>query len=229
MAKQFTVFDGSGKAVLTSPSPMVLADLTPHTSYAGYTVSDGTTTVPVDDILTTDVVPGLPGLSIVAGNGQVTYTITPGTDDGSPVTGYKLYYDNKTFDCGMNLTGTITGLMNAVQLTFAATASNDAGESALSNSVQVTPTDPTMVASVAYPQAEYTIAVGNTMTLVAKVLPTTATDQGITYMSADENIAKYNENTGLVTASAVGDVKLVATAKGDPDKSATVTLHVTTA
>ncbi|WP_282803947.1 Ig-like domain-containing protein [Secundilactobacillus kimchicus] len=229
MAKKFDVFDATGKKILTSTSPITLTGLTPHTKYEGYTVSDGTITVPVDDIVTTDVVPDLPGLSVVAGNGQVTYTITPGKNDGSPVRGYKIYYDGKTFAAGMTLSGTITGLTNAVKLTFTATATNDAGESKMSNAVQVTPQDPSMVASVEYPQTEYTIKTGETMTITAKVLPATATDQGVYYTSGDESIAKYNQDTGLVTAGHAGNVKLLATAKGDDTKTATCMLHVVNA
>lgn len=151
MAKRFDVYDSNGKAVLTNvASPITIPDLTPNTTYPGYKVAPAGTTEmhSVDDIVTADEPASAPTLAVTAGNGLVSYTIAPGDDAGSAVTGYRMYYASTTdmdmiaIELGDQLTGTVTDLANGVQYTFEAASVNNAGESDRSADVTVTPVDP---------------------------------------------------------------------------------------
>lgn len=92
-----------------------------------------------------DVVPGAPTLQVTPGENSVTYTITEGTNTGSPITQYKVYYTDgvtaKTYNSGSSKTGTISTL-EAKEYTFQAVAVNGAGESPKSTAVKATPTAP---------------------------------------------------------------------------------------
>lgn len=92
-----------------------------------------------------DVVPGAPTLQVTPGENSVTYTITDGTNTGSPITQYKVYYTDgttpKTHNSGSSKTGTISTL-EAKEYTFQAVAVNGAGESPKSAAVKATPTAP---------------------------------------------------------------------------------------
>lgn len=81
----------------------------------------------------------------------------------------------------------------------------------------------TEVTSVSLDATEATLAVGNTKTLVATVLPENATDKTVTWTSSDETVATVDEN-GKVTAVAEGTAIITATAG---DKSVTCTVTVT--
>lgn len=151
MAQRFDVYDSTGKAILTNvANPITIPDLTPNTTYKGYQVAPtGTTEMhPVDDIVTDDEPASAPALAITSGNGQVSYTITPGDNAGSAVTSYRMYYasasdtDMIAVELGNQLTGTVTDLANGVGYTFEAVSINNAGESDRSNDVTVTPVDP---------------------------------------------------------------------------------------
>lgn len=151
MARTFNVYDATGKPILVNQvAPILLTDLTPNTTYKGYYVSpsdDLSTKSYVDDIVTADEVPSAPTIAVTAGNGQVTFVITPGDDAGTAVTGYRVYYASQT-DTDMTAvdvaaTGTIDELMNDTAYTFEAVAINNAGESERSTDVTITPSDPT--------------------------------------------------------------------------------------
>lgn len=70
-----------------------------------------------------------------------------------------------------------------------------------------------------------TLAVGGTKALTATLSPTPLYNDGVTYKSANEKIAKVDEN-GKITATGVGTVKITATAKDGSKKSAVCTVTV---
>ncbi len=94
---------------------------------------------------TTFDLPAAPtGLTATGGNGAVQLTVTPGTDGGSPITGYEVSVDNgawnalATIDNGDGtLTGTVAGLPNGVDASISVRAINAAGNG--------TPTAPVVV------------------------------------------------------------------------------------
>lgn len=146
----FDIYDASNtKVVDAQASPVSITGLTPNTTYKGYQATyagkEDKTALP--DFTTLDVVPGAPTLAVTPGDGKVDVTLTTGTNSGSDVTDYKVYYtDGKTpltMDLKGSLTGTITGLTNGTEYTFKAVAINGAGESDKSSSVTGTPVAPT--------------------------------------------------------------------------------------
>ena len=81
------------------------------------------------------------------------------------------------------------------------------------------------VESITLNKKETTIAVGNSETLTATVLPANADDPSVTWSSSDESVATVKD--GVVTAIAEGTAVITATAEGDKSASCTVTVpHV---
>ncbi len=70
-----------------------------------------------------------------------------------------------------------------------------------------------------------TLSVGGTKALTATLSPTPLYNDGVTYKSANEKIAKVDAN-GKITATGAGTVKITATAKDGSKKSATCTVTV---
>jgi titin len=71
--------------------------------------------------------------SIAAGNGQVVIAVTPGADNGLPITGYTAVCFNTVSDSSIVSSPaspiTVTGLNNGVSYVCAVSATNDAGTS----------------------------------------------------------------------------------------------------
>ena len=80
----------------------------------------------------------------------------------------------------------------------------------------------TSVSSVSLAPAEATLAVGETKTLVATVLPENATDKTVTWTSSDATVATVDES-GKVTALKVGSATITAKAG---EKTATCAITV---
>ena len=80
--------------------------------------------------------------------------------------------------------------------------------------------------SVALNKGSLSLLVGNTETLTAIVKPETAVDKSVTWSSSDESIATV-DNTGKVTAVAIGTATITAALNEDPTKSATCEVTVT--
>lgn len=77
------------------------------------------------------------------------------------------------------------------------------------NSFQLEVRQPDDVAATEIDLGDYQkeMVVGGSQLILATVLPTEATDQGLTYLSDNENIAKVNE-MGRITAVSAGTVKI---------------------
>lgn len=80
--------------------------------------------------------------------------------------------------------------------------------------------------SVALNKDSLSLLVGNTETLTAIVTPETAVDKSVTWSSSDESIATV-DNTGKVTAVAIGTATITAALTEDPTKTATCEVTVT--
>lgn len=146
----FDVYDGSGKKVVSDkPSPVKVAGLTPNTSYAGYKIAY-TGAEEMADVPTTktkDIISNAPTVSLEAGDGTLAVTLTKGTNLGSAVSKYTVYWSDSagktgTVDLKTSLTGSITGLTNGAEYTVQATATNGACESNKSTGVKATPVAP---------------------------------------------------------------------------------------
>lgn len=93
----------------------------------------------------------------------------------------------------------------------------------LSATTKVTVT--TKVESITLDKTEGILNVGNTVTITATVAPEVATNPAVTWSSSDESVATVDE-TGKVTAVAVGNATITATSEDDSSVSADYELTV---
>lgn len=93
----------------------------------------------------------------------------------------------------------------------------------LSATTKVTVT--TKVESITLDKTEGILNVGNTVTITATVAPEKATNPAVTWSSSDESVATVDE-TGKVTAVAVGNATITATSEDDSSVSADYELTV---
>ncbi|MCM1519078.1 MAG: leucine-rich repeat protein [Pseudoflavonifractor sp.] len=84
---------------------------------------------------------------------------------------------------------------------------------------------PTMVESIAVNVADNSIKKGRTLTAQPTVLPATATNAAVVWSSSDDAVATVNDE-GIVTALAVGEVSITATAADGSGITGTVALTV---
>ena len=115
-----------------------------------------------------------------------------------------------------------TGLVTAVSVgTAVITATNSTGQSA---SVTII-VEKTLVESISLNNESLTMKIGETKVLSATVLPVTATDKNIKWMSDNEKIVKVS-SIGEVTAVSVGVAKITAMATDGSKVSASCTVTV---
>lgn len=93
----------------------------------------------------------------------------------------------------------------------------------LSATTKVTVT--TKVESITLDKTEGILNVGNTVTITATVAPEVATNPAVTWSSSDESVATVDE-TGKITAVAVGNATITATSEDDSSVSADYELTV---
>lgn len=93
----------------------------------------------------------------------------------------------------------------------------------LSATTKVTVT--TKVEGITLDKTEGILNVGNTVTITATVAPEEATNPAVTWSSSDESVATVDE-TGKVTAVAVGNATITATSEDDSSVSAGYELTV---
>lgn len=93
----------------------------------------------------------------------------------------------------------------------------------LSATTKVTVT--TKVEKIELDKTEGILNVGNTVTITATVAPEEATNPAVTWSSSDESVATVDE-TGKVTAVAVGNATITATSEDDSSVSADYELTV---
>lgn len=93
----------------------------------------------------------------------------------------------------------------------------------LSATTKVTVT--TKVESITLDKTEGILNVGNTVTITATVAPEVATNPAVTWSSSDESVATVDE-TGKITAVAVGNATITATSEDDSSVSAGYELTV---
>lgn len=93
----------------------------------------------------------------------------------------------------------------------------------LSATTKVTVT--TKVESITLDKTEGILNVGNTVTITATVAPEVATNPAVTWSSSDESAATVDE-TGKITAVAVGNATITATSEDDSSVSADYELTV---
>lgn len=205
-------------------SPFSLQNLTPNTAYTVEVEENGATGSV--QFTTTDIVPGAPTVTVTAKAGAIDFTIVDGTNDGTAITGYTIYYTDGTTPKTQNTTaktGTITGLTDGKQYSIQATAKNGKGESSKSTAVNATPK--TAVTGVTLDATTATLDIAGTKQLTATVAPTTATNKAVTWSTSAAAIATVS-STGLVTAVAEGEATItVKTTDGNKTATCVVTVN----
>lgn len=84
---------------------------------------------------------------------------------------------------------------------------------------------PTKAQSIALSQSSAEMKVGNTLQLTATILPSTTTDKSVSWSSSDNSVVAVDEN-GVVTALAIGDAIITATANDGSSISASCSILV---
>ena len=136
---------------------------------------------------------------------------------------------NQTVSWSSSDTGVATvsenGLITAVALGTATitVTTADSGKTA-SCTVTVIATSPVAVTGVTLNKTTLSLSMGNSETLIASVLPSSASNKEVSWSSGNQNVATVSES-GLVTAVALGTATItVTTADGGKNASCTVTV-----
>lgn len=143
--KYFDIFNAEGEKVLEAiPSPIQVTGLAPNTAYKGWKFSytGQTERMELPEFTTKDVAPGVPKVALEPSDNGVAYKITPGTNLGSEVIGYKFYVLGGKSPLELevtDLTGELKDLVNDNEYTIQVTTINHLGESRKTASVKITP------------------------------------------------------------------------------------------
>ena len=87
-------------------------------------------------------------------------------------------------------------------------------------------TEPILATSIALNQSNAVLAEGDTLQLIASVMPEDATDKTVTWSSSNANVANVDEN-GLITAIAPGTATITVTTNDGSNLNASCTVTVT--
>jgi uncharacterized protein YjdB len=225
----WSVTNGTGTATI-DPTTGVLTAGNPGTVTVCATANDGSgvsdcTTITVDPILVTNItVSGQGGATNVqAGNSlQMLATVTPANASDPSVT---WSVTNGTGSATINpTTGLLTG-GNIGTVTVCATANDGSG---VSDCIIIT-IDPILVTNITVSgQGGATnVQAGNSLQMVATVLPANASDPSVTWsVTNGTGSATINPTTGVLTAGNVGTVTVCATANDGSGISDCTTITV---
>lgn len=155
---------------------------------------------------------------------QLTVGYTPNDTNVKEVT----FSSNNESVATVSSTGLITGVSQG-SATITATARKESGTTSATFNISVTPVS---VTSVSLSTNSETVKVGKTVTLVATVSPSNATNPNLKWMTSSSAIATV-DNSGVVTGVAEGEATITAFSDTDNDnvldsgeKSATCTITV---
>ena len=228
----WSVTNGTGSATI-SPSTGILTGGTAGTVTVCATANDGSgvsgcttititaTSVPVTGI----TVQGQGGASNVlsGANLQMVATVTPANASNPTVT-WSVTAGTGTATINPS-TGVLTG-GNPGTVTVCATA-NDG--SAVSGCTTIT-VDPVLVSSITVQGqgGATSVSTGNTLQMLATVLPANATNPSVTWSVVNgTGTATINPSTGVLTGGAVGTVQVCATANDGSAVSGCTTINIT--
>ena len=148
---------------------------------------------------------------------QLTVGYTPSDTNVKNVT----YSSSNESVATVSSTGLVTGVaQGSVTITATAEATNNTTITA-TTSITITPVS---VTSVSLDTNSTTVKVGKTVTLVATVSPSSATNKNINWSSSDTSVATVSG--GTVTGVAAGTATITATSAADSSKKATCTVSV---
>ena len=184
-------------------------------SFSGITVTCGDNSV--DPVYPTAITVTGTNQITIGQTSQLSIGYTPEDTNVKNVT----YTSSNTSVATVSATGLVTGVATG-SATIIATA--EAANGTVSNTFAVT-VKPISVTSVELNSNSETVKVGKTVTLVATVYPTNATNKNVSWSSSDTSVATVN-NSGVVAGIAAGSATItVTTADGNKTASCVVTVN----
>ena len=203
----------------TDGSQDVYGVISATSSFAGVTVTVGDAT-PSTPIYPTAISLTAEASTIsIGGTSQLTVGYTPNDTNVKNVT----YSSSNTSVATVSNTGLVTGVAQG-SATITATAEAESGTVTATQSITVTPI---AVTGVSLSSNSETVKAGKTVTLVATVSPSNATNKNVTWSTSSSAIATVS-NAGVVTGVAAGTATITVTTV-DGSKTATCTVVVTAA
>ena len=199
-------------------------------------VADGTATVTVTTVdggkTATTKVTVIANVVHVTGVilNKTATSLTPGGSETLVATVLPADATNKTASWRSSNTGVATvsnsGVVTAKEVGSATiTVTTDDGDKTASATVTVKSTA-VRVTGVTLNKTSTTMAVGSTMTLIATVLPSTATNKAVSWSSSNSKVATVS-STGMVTGKAAGTATVtVKTSDGGKTATARITVVV---
>ena len=208
----------SGNEVTLTPTDSdsdVYCIVSSTSSFSGITVTCGDNSV--DPVYPTAITVTGTNQITIGQTSQLTIGYTPEDTNVKNVT----YTSSNTSVATVSATGLVTGVATG-SATITATA--EAASGTVSNTFAVT-VKPISVTSVELNSNSETVKVGKTVTLVATVYPTNATNKNVSWSSSDTSVATVN-NSGVVAGIAAGSATItVTTADGNKTASCVVTVN----
>jgi len=180
----------------------------------------GTATATVYPVLVTGVSVSPSAASLaVGGTTTLSVSVSPSNATNKAVTWASWNPGVASVDGSGRVTAKAPGTV-----TITATAADGSGKTG-----QATVTvSPVLVSSVTIAPASASVAVGATTTLNASVLPSNASNKGVTWASLNSGVATV-DSSGRVTGQAMGTATITATASDGSGKSGAATVTVTAA
>lgn len=208
----------------TDPESNVYCTVSGTVSFSGVTVTVGDPT-PVTPVYPTSIsLTGEKSSISIGETSQLTVGYTPNDTNVKEVT----FSSNNESVATVSSTGLITGVAQG-SAAITATARKESGTTSATFNITVTPV---AVNSVSLSTNSETVKVGKTVTLVATVSPSNATNPNLKWNTSSTAIATV-DNSGVVTGVAEGEATITAFSDTDNDntldsgeKSATCTITV---
>ncbi len=154
----------------------------------------------------------------VGSNQTLTATILPSDASNKGIT----WSSSNTSVATVDQTGKVTAVM-AGSCTITATAKDGSGKKGTCavtiNGIEVT--------SITLSPSSLTLSVGSNQTLTATILPSDASNKGLTWSSSNTSVATVDQ-TGKVTAVMAGSCTITATAKDGSGKKGTCAVTINT-
>ena len=199
----------------TNPESDVYCTISATSSFSGVTVVCGSGSAATPVYPTAISLSGTNSISI-GGTSQLDVTYTPVDTNIKNVS----WSSSNTSVATVSNSGLVTGI---AQGSATITATAEAENGTVSNTYAITVT-PTAVTSVSLDTNSASVKAGKTVTLVATVYPTNATNKNVSWSSSATSIATVS-NAGVVTGVAAGQSTItVTTADGSKTAQCVVTV-----
>ena len=204
----------------TNPDSSVYCTLTDTVSFSGVTVTVGSGSV-------TPVTPVYPTAITLTGTSSITIgqtsQLTVGYTPGDTIVKNVTFTSSNSNIAGVSNTGLVTGVS---QGTATITATAQAASGTVTATLTMT-INPVSVTGVSLNETSTSVRVGKTVTLIATVSPSNATNKNVTWSTGSSAIATVT-NAGVVTGVGAGTTSItVTTVDGSKTASCSVTVTAT--